>query len=143
MGVNKGFRVKDNALFTYEQCWAGIGNFYCKRELVDAVHTKPLYIVLCPWEEHQCVEITDDILSPVYPFTFNVGSKDFLNIYAYCQSLKRLSVFDQNYLAKLILKNRWQTDESFKNCLKQQKKQNLSVGAQRLTLGMWIKQRFI
>ena len=121
VGINKGFRVRDNTLFTYEQRRAGIGNFYCKRELVDDVHTKPLDIVLCPWEEHQCTEITDNILSPVYPFSFSVGSKDFQNIYAYCQTLKRLSVFDQNYLVKLILKKRWQTDETFKNCLKQQK----------------------
>ena len=45
-----------------------------------------------------------------------MGSKDFQNIYAYCQSLKH-----QNYLVKLILKKRWETDETFKNCLKQQK----------------------
>ena len=69
VGVNKGFRVRDNTLFTYEQRRAGIGNFYCKRELVDAVHTKPLDIVLCPWEEHQCVEITDHFISCL-PFYF-------------------------------------------------------------------------
>ena len=91
VGVNKGFRVRDNTLFTIYQCRAGIGNFY-------------LDIVLCSWEEHQCTEITDDILSPVYPFSFTVGSKEFPNIYAYCQTLKRLSIFDKNYLVKLILK---------------------------------------
>ena len=48
VGVNKGFRVRDNTLFTYEQLRAGIENFYCKRELVDDIHTKPLDIVLCP-----------------------------------------------------------------------------------------------
>ena len=115
VGINKGFRVRDNTLFTYEQLQAGIGNFYCKRELVDDIHTKPLDIVLCPREEQQCTEITDDSLSPVYPFSFSVGSKDFQNIYAYCQTLKRLSVFDQHYLAKLILKKRWEVDESFKD----------------------------
>ena len=109
---------------------------------MDDVHTKPLDIVLCPWEEHQCTEITDDILSPVYPFSFSVGSKDFQNIYAYSHTIKSLSVFDQNYLVKLILKKRWQTDKSFKNCLGQQKK-NLCVGARRYILGMWIKQSFI
>ena len=37
VGINKGFRVRDNTLFTYEQMRAGIGNFYCKRELVDDI----------------------------------------------------------------------------------------------------------
>ena len=75
VGINKGFRVKDNTLFTYEQSWAGIGNFYCKRELVDDVHTKPLDIVLCPWEDHQCVEIMDGILSQFTHLFLMLGLK--------------------------------------------------------------------
>ena len=42
---------------------------------MDDVHTKPLDMVL--WEEHQCTENTDDILSPVDPFSFTKGSKEF------------------------------------------------------------------
>ena len=37
--TNKSFRVRDNTMFTYEQKSPGLGNFYCKRELVDGVHT--------------------------------------------------------------------------------------------------------
>ena len=95
---------------------------------MDDIRTKPLDIVLCPWEEQQCTEITDDILSPVYPFSFSVGTKNFQNIYAYCQTLKHLSVFDQYYLVKLILKKRCEADQSFKDCLKRQKKKNFCVG---------------
>ena len=48
--TNKSFRVHDNTIFTYEQ-EITFSNFYCKRELTDDVHTKPLDLVLSPWED--------------------------------------------------------------------------------------------
>ena len=47
--INRGFRVKDNQIFTYEQARAGFGYFYCKRKLLnDGIQTEPLDITLCP-----------------------------------------------------------------------------------------------
>ena len=48
-GLNKGFRVKNNTIFTYEQTRAGLSYFYCKRiVLEDGISTKPLDITLTP-----------------------------------------------------------------------------------------------
>ena len=124
-GLNKGFRVHDNTLFTYEQRRAGIGNFYCKRELVDNIHTKPLDLVLSPWEENQCTVIEEDELSPEYPFQFSVDGIDFQNVYDYCKTLKCLSVEQQIVLVKNILETRWVEDKVFREYLSQQKNKTL------------------
>ena len=47
----KRFRVHNNTIFTCEKEKVGFSNFYCKRELTDDVHTKPLDLVLTPWED--------------------------------------------------------------------------------------------
>jgi hypothetical protein len=48
-GLNKGFRVKNNTIFTYEQSRMGLSYFYCKREVLsDGISTKPLDITLTP-----------------------------------------------------------------------------------------------
>ena len=40
-GTNRGFRVRDNTMFTYEQKKNGFGYFYCKRKVMaDGVSTK-------------------------------------------------------------------------------------------------------
>ena len=49
--TNKSFRVHNNTIFTYEQEKAGFSNFYCKRQLIDDVHTCPLDLILSPWED--------------------------------------------------------------------------------------------
>lgn len=47
--TNRGFRVKDNTVFTYEQSRTGLSYFYCKRKVLeDGINTEPLYIELCP-----------------------------------------------------------------------------------------------
>ena len=46
---NKSFRVHNSTIFTYEQEKTGFSQFYCKRELVDNIHTKPFDLVLSPW----------------------------------------------------------------------------------------------
>ena len=49
-GKNKGFRSRENSIFTYEQSRSGLTYFYCKREVLsDGVSTKPLNIVLSPF----------------------------------------------------------------------------------------------
>lgn len=47
--VNRGFRVKDNMILTYEQTRNALSYFYCKRRVLeDGIHTAPLDIELCP-----------------------------------------------------------------------------------------------
>ena len=48
-GVNTGFRMKKNNIYTYTQTRSGFTYFYCKREVLeDGVSTKPLDIILKP-----------------------------------------------------------------------------------------------
>ena len=48
-GVNHGFQLKNNKIFTYEQRRNGFTYFYCKRKVCeDGIHTEPLDIVLNP-----------------------------------------------------------------------------------------------
>ena len=50
-GLNKGFRVRMNTVFTYEQIRYGLSYFYCKRLLKnDGVSTEPLDLILTPWD---------------------------------------------------------------------------------------------
>ena len=49
IGKNRGFRVRNNAIFTYTQERRGFSYFYCKRKVSDdGIHTTPLDITLCP-----------------------------------------------------------------------------------------------
>ncbi len=53
-GVNKGFRAKDNTMFTYSQVRNGFSYYYVKREVMEnKVDTKPLDLVLTPRDKHQ------------------------------------------------------------------------------------------
>lgn len=48
-GYNKGFRARNNAVYSYNQTRCGFSYFYCKRRVLeDGIHTVPLDIVLCP-----------------------------------------------------------------------------------------------
>jgi hypothetical protein len=47
--TNRGFRVKDNEIYTYAQQRCGFTYFYCKRKVLgDGIHTVPLELTLCP-----------------------------------------------------------------------------------------------
>ena len=47
--TNKGFRARDNKVFSYEQERAGFGYYYIKRIVQnDGVSTEPLDIILKP-----------------------------------------------------------------------------------------------
>ena len=48
-GVNRGFRVFENKVRTYEQTKTALNYFYCKRKLAsDGIHTEPLELTLKP-----------------------------------------------------------------------------------------------
>ncbi len=48
-GLNKGFRVKNNKMFSYHQTRCGFSYFYAKRKVLnDGIHSVPLDLVLCP-----------------------------------------------------------------------------------------------
>lgn len=50
---NRGFRAKDNTMFSYTQSKDGFGYFYCKREVCsNGINTVPLNVKLCPWPDH-------------------------------------------------------------------------------------------
>ena len=47
--LNRGIRVKDNALFTYKQTRQAFCYFYVKRRVLeDGIHTAALDLELCP-----------------------------------------------------------------------------------------------
>ena len=47
--INKGFQIKNQSIFTYEQTKCGLTYFYCKRKVLpDGVNTIPLNVTLKP-----------------------------------------------------------------------------------------------
>ena len=64
--TNKSFRVHNNTIFTYEHAKTGFSQFYCKRELVDNIDTKPIDLALSPWPSKEAFSFDEKhILSPV------------------------------------------------------------------------------
>ena len=62
-GVNRGIRVRDGTMYTYQQQRSAISYFYCKRQVLpDGVHTIPLPTVLKPWPQR-----TLDLVVPGHP----------------------------------------------------------------------------
>ena len=69
-GTNKGFRSRNNTIYSYEQSRAGLTYFYCKREVLsDGVSTVPLNVTLSPWNitPFLCIHDRTHPLSPEYP----------------------------------------------------------------------------
>jgi len=66
-GINRGFRAKNNTIFTYVQERKGFSYFYCKRKVLsDGIHTEPLDVVLRPDHTTQEVDdrrVLDDLVS--------------------------------------------------------------------------------
>jgi hypothetical protein len=53
-GLNRGFRARNNTIYTYEQTKTGFSYFYCKRKILeDGCSTTSLDLELCPWEEEE------------------------------------------------------------------------------------------
>ena len=42
MATNRGFGMKDGAMYTYGQHKLGLSAYYDKRVLEDGIHTKPI-----------------------------------------------------------------------------------------------------
>ena len=82
--LNRGFRVKDNNIFTYSQNRIGFNYFYCKGEVEsDGIHTKPLNIILNPWSfENRYIfyEYQENPLSLSYSFKVTHQNTEFKNI---------------------------------------------------------------
>ena len=61
-GQNRGFRVRNNSIYTYTQKRRGFSYFYCKRKVLeDGIHTEPLDITLSPFPKKD-TEVKDQEL---------------------------------------------------------------------------------
>ena len=50
---NRGFRARNNTIYSYKQEKSGFSYFYCKRKLhSDGINTSPLDLTLCPWPDY-------------------------------------------------------------------------------------------
>ena len=83
-GINKGFRAKDNTMYTYTQKRVGFNYFYCKRQVQDdGIHTAPLNLVLSPWpvyDRHIFRENPMDPLCNSHHYTFDVDHLQFISL---------------------------------------------------------------
>ena len=62
--TNHGFRMNGSDMFTYSQEKIGFNYFYCKREVLsDGISTKPLPIILSPWNTD--VEVINQVQDPL------------------------------------------------------------------------------
>ena len=67
-GLNRGFRGRNNHIYTYTQERRGFSYFYCKRKVLsDGIHTEPLDITLCPV---QSTEVDDQELINMFASNF-------------------------------------------------------------------------
>ncbi len=81
--VNRGIRVRNGTVFSYEQQKNGFSYFYCKRKVLeDGVTTEPLDIVLSPVNDANMI-IFDSRgpLSPFHIYDFTYGGIKFSCIY--------------------------------------------------------------
>ena len=83
-GINKGFRAKDNTMYTYTQKRVGFNYFYCKRRVLDdGIHTTPLNLVLSPWPEYNRHIFQDKPNSPLcnsYRFDLEMDGLRFISV---------------------------------------------------------------
>ena len=83
-GINKGFRAKNNTMYTYTQKRVGFNYFYCKQQVQDdGIHTAPLNLVLSPWpvyDRHIFRESPVDPLCNSYHYTFDVDHLQFISV---------------------------------------------------------------
>ena len=116
--TNKSFRVHQNTIFTYEQDKKGFSQFYCKRKLIDSIHTVPLDLILSPWSRKDCFDIYDrHILSPRYPFRFMIDEEQFHDVFSYLQTLEESTVQVREERALACIECRYEQDHYFKQAL--------------------------
>ena len=57
-GTNRGFRARNNTIYTYQQERSGFSYFYCKRKvLADGRTTVPLDLELCATKDTEPMEV--------------------------------------------------------------------------------------
>jgi predicted NAD-dependent protein-ADP-ribosyltransferase YbiA (DUF1768 family) len=69
--VNRGFHLHKREMYTYKMRKNAFGFLYMKRQVhEDGIHTSPLDLVLCPWEEdNSCYFWSEQhVLSPLHRF---------------------------------------------------------------------------
>ena len=79
-GCNRGFRSRQNTIFTYEQTRSALSYFYCKRKVLeDGVSTVPLVLTLSPWNISPYVGFSgfNHPLSSYYPTRLNMYDQWF------------------------------------------------------------------
>ena len=81
--TNRGIRVRNNTVFSYEQQKNGFSYYYCKRQLLpDGVSTIPLDIVLSPIDDgNMFIFDLTSVFSPSHHFVFAFAGQNFTSIY--------------------------------------------------------------
>ena len=93
--TNQGFQLHKNTIYTYEQQRSGISYFYCKRiVLSDGVHTKPLDVILSPWDDTKY-----DVVDATHPWSLTTVSfeGEFVTLAEVCKAASE-SDDPQNYI---------------------------------------------
>ena len=81
-GINRGFRSKQNTIYTYQQERSGLSYAYYKRDVEsDGVSTKPLMLTLTPWEvlPKMIISSSNDALSNYYPSIIELFGQKFMH----------------------------------------------------------------
>lgn len=85
-GINRGFRVRNDTIYTYEQVRYAISYFYCKRQVMEnGIDTRPLPITLSPWPERILDIVTEG--HPLWPdkaVVFELSFGTFHSLRAVC-----------------------------------------------------------
>ena len=109
--TNKSFRMHNNTIFTYEQEKTRFSQFYCKHELVDNIHTKPLDLVLSPWPSKEAFSFDEKhILSPV-------SDQSHPSIFEYLLTLDNCTINEREEIATVYIKERRLHDYYFDQAL--------------------------
>lgn len=94
---NRGFRARNNTMWTYRQDRTGFSYFYCKREVLqDGTSTKPLELTLTPWIDYntQCFD-SDSPLGMSYPcelVRFGISFNSASQLFAYMKCVRHADV---------------------------------------------------
>ena len=82
--INRGFRAKDNTMFTYTQERVGFNYYYCKRKVEDdGIHTSPLDLTLTPWPDFNRYTFESDPFNPLcnsFACPLQIENLDFLSV---------------------------------------------------------------
>lgn len=134
-GENKGFKLKNGIMYTYEESRSGLSYFYCKRTVLeDGVTTEPLDIVLSPWNipDYLGFSSQKDELSNYYPCRLHMYDHHFNNVveaYDYQLRIRNNAQGTNHYINESKLGEQWHVDrkEIMKEILIEKMRVNQSV----------------